>query len=42
MVDGDTLNSVTNYTYFGEESSIYGSYFGKAVARLYGRAARVR
>ena len=41
-IEGNTLNSVSNYTYFDEASPIYGSYFGKEVARLFGRAARVR
>jgi hypothetical protein len=39
---GETLNSVTDYGYFDEGSPAYGSYFGKEVARLYGRAAAVR
>jgi hypothetical protein len=42
MINGDTLNSVTDYGYFDEASPAYGPYFGKEVARLYGRAARVR
>lgn len=42
LIDGDTLNGVTSYGYFDEESPDYGPYFGKEVARLYGRAARVR
>jgi hypothetical protein len=41
MIHGDTLNSVTNYGYFDEGSPVYGAYFGKEVARLYGRATRV-
>jgi len=41
-IAGGKLNSVTNYTYFDEASPVYGSYFGKEVARLYGRAVRVR
>jgi hypothetical protein len=41
-IHGDTLNSVTDYGYFDETSPDYGAYFGKEVARLYGRAARVR
>jgi len=39
---GETLNSVTDYGYFDEGSPAYGPYFGKEVARLYGRAAAVR
>lgn len=42
MIEGGKLNSVTNYTYFDEGSPVYGSYFGKEVAHLYGRAVRVR
>jgi hypothetical protein len=41
IADG-RLNSVTNYGYFDENSPVYGAYFGKEVARLYGRATRVR
>lgn len=41
-IDGDTLNSVTNYGYFDDETPDFGAYFGKEVARLYGRAAKVR
>lgn len=42
MINGDTLNSVTNYGYFDETSPDFGAYFGKEVARLYGRAAKVK
>lgn len=42
LIHGDTLNGVTSYGYFDRESPDYGPYFGKEVARLYGRAARVR
>jgi hypothetical protein len=43
MIEGDTtLNSVTDYGYSDETSPAYGSYFGKEVARLYGRATAVR
>ena len=43
MIDGGkTLNGVTNYGYFDEDSPDFGAYFGKEVARLYGRAAMVR
>jgi hypothetical protein len=41
-IDGGTLNSVTNYGYFDDASPDFGAYFGKEVARLYGRAAKVR
>jgi V8-like Glu-specific endopeptidase len=39
-IAGGVLNSVTDYGYFDRGSPTYGSYFGKEVARLYGRAAR--
>jgi len=42
IIDGDTLNGVTDYGYFDEGSPDYGAYFGNEVARLYGRAERVR
>lgn len=42
MIDGNTLNSVTNYGYFDETSPVFGAYFGKEVARLYRRATKVR
>jgi hypothetical protein len=42
MIRGDTLNSVTDYGYFDEASPAFGAYFGKEVARLYGRATKVR
>ncbi len=41
-IEGDTLNSVTDYGYSDENSPAYGAYFGKEVARLYGRAKRKR
>jgi len=41
-IEGDLLNSVTDYGYFDETSPAYGAYFGKEVARLYGRAKRKR
>lgn len=41
-IGGGVLNSVTNYGYFDETSPAFGAYFGKEVARLYGRAARLR
>jgi hypothetical protein len=42
IIDGDTLNSVTNYGYFDDTSPDFGAYFGNEVARLYGRATRVK
>jgi hypothetical protein len=41
IIEGGTLNSVTDYGYFDEASPDFGAYFGKEVARLYGRAVRV-
>ena len=41
-IAGNRLNSVTSYGYASEESPNFGPYFGKEVARLYGRATRVR
>jgi hypothetical protein len=41
-IEGDTLNSVTDYGYFDERSPAFGPYFGNEVRRLFGRAARVR
>lgn len=42
LIHGDTLNGVTDYGYFDPGSPDYGAYFGNEVARLYGRAERVR
>ncbi|HET9198951.1 MAG TPA: hypothetical protein VFN92_11945 [Solirubrobacterales bacterium] len=41
-IEGGTLNGVTDYGYFDRSSPAFGAYFGKEVARLYDRAARVR
>lgn len=41
-IEGNTLNSVTDYGYFDERSPAFGPYFGNEVRRLFGRAARVR
>jgi hypothetical protein len=41
-IAGDLLNSVTNYGYGDDAATDFGAYFGKEVARLYGRARRVR
>jgi hypothetical protein len=41
-IRGDVLNSVTSFGYFDDPATVYGPYFGREVARLYGRAARVR
>ncbi|HET8813836.1 MAG TPA: hypothetical protein VFM51_02640 [Solirubrobacterales bacterium] len=42
LIEGNTLNSVTSYGYFDETSPAFGAYFGNEVARLYGRAERMR
>ncbi|HET8564949.1 MAG TPA: hypothetical protein VFL77_00575 [Solirubrobacterales bacterium] len=41
-IDGETLDSVTDYGYSDDKSPDFGAYFGKEVARLYQRAERVR
>ncbi len=41
-IHGDVLNSVTNYGYGDDRTTVFGSYFGGAVKALYGRASRVR
>jgi V8-like Glu-specific endopeptidase len=41
-IRGGVLNSVTNYGYGDDPRTDFGAYFGKEVARLYGRAGRVR
>jgi hypothetical protein len=41
-INGNVLNSVTNYGYGDDKTTVFGSYFGAAVKALYERAARVR
>jgi hypothetical protein len=41
-IEGDKLNSVTDYAYPLDPATDYGSYFGEEVARLYGRVAKAR
>lgn len=41
VIDGDTLNGVTSNGYSEDPTTDYGPYFGRAVARLYARAAGV-
>lgn len=42
VISGDRIDSVTSNGYGDDPTTNYGPYFGKAVARLYARAARVR
>lgn len=42
VIDGDTLDGVTSNSYPDDPTTVYGPYFGHAVAQLYARAARVR
>lgn len=42
IVDGNTLDGVTSNSYGNDPTTVYGPYFGRAVARLYARAARVK
>jgi hypothetical protein len=41
-IEGNVLNSVTDYGYSGEPDLNFGPYFGKEVGRLYARARRVK
>jgi V8-like Glu-specific endopeptidase len=41
IISGDVLNGVTAEGYPGDDTN-YGPYFGKEVAKLYGRAAKVK
>ncbi len=41
-IPGGQLNSITTYGYRSDPATDFGPYFGKAVGRLFGRAARVR
>jgi V8-like Glu-specific endopeptidase len=42
VIDGDVLNGVTSNGYSEDATTDYGPYFGKEVARLFARAARVK
>jgi hypothetical protein len=42
MIDGDVLNSVTDYGYPEDPQTAFGAYFGPEVKRLYERVARFR
>lgn len=42
VIAGNLLNSVTSNGYSDDSTTNFGPYFGKAVGRLFGRAARVR
>jgi V8-like Glu-specific endopeptidase len=41
-IRGGVLNSVTNYGYGDDPTTDFGAYFGKEVARLYGRAGQLK
>ncbi|HEX7245003.1 MAG TPA: hypothetical protein VF245_05490 [Solirubrobacterales bacterium] len=41
-IEGNVLNSVTNYGYEDDKATDFGPYFGKEVGRLFHRAGRVR
>ena len=41
-IPGGQLNGITTYGYRSDPATDFGPYFGKAVGRLFGRAARVR
>ncbi len=41
-IAGGVLNGITTYGYPADSTTDFGPYFGRAVARLFGRAARVR
>jgi len=41
-IEDDVLNGVTDYGYGDDAATDFGAYFGKEVARLYGRAGKVR
>lgn len=42
VIGGDRLDGVTSNSYGNDPTTDYGPYFGKAVARLFARAARVK
>ena len=42
LIDGDTVNSVTDYIYPEDPSSLFGPYFGSDVAKLYKRAKQIK
>jgi V8-like Glu-specific endopeptidase len=41
-IAGDILNGVTDYGYGDDAATDFGAYFGEEVARLYGRAGKIR
>jgi V8-like Glu-specific endopeptidase len=41
-IEGNVLNGVTDYGYFDDPATDFGAYFGREVAKLYGRAASVK
>ncbi|MET0557256.1 MAG: hypothetical protein ABW065_01100 [Solirubrobacterales bacterium] len=42
LINGNTINSVTDYGYGEDSATDYGAYFGDAVRDLYKRAAKVK
>jgi V8-like Glu-specific endopeptidase len=42
VIAGNRIDGVTSNTYFDDDTTTYGPYFGGAVADLYARASRVR
>jgi hypothetical protein len=42
LIDGDTVNSVTDYLYPEDPFSLFGAYFGSDVAKLYKRAKQIK
>lgn len=42
LIDGNTINSVTDYGYPDDPKTDYGAYFGGAVHDLYKRAAKIK
>lgn len=41
-IAGNVLNGVTDYGYFEDPDTDFGAYFGREVAKMYGRAARTK
>ncbi len=41
-IQGNVLNGVTDYGYSDDATTDFGAYFGREVAKMYGRAARIK